>query len=121
MLKSLFPLTLVLLAGCAGTQQAAVVPPADSAPAASVAVLAVEPAPVAAVAAPLGDAAPVSTLVVADVTGAVAAPSAPVSAIAPAAMLDPYQCMVSWARGMQDAMTPWTTTVQRCEPRAIQP
>jgi hypothetical protein len=121
MLKSSLTLAAVLLAGCAGTQQAALMPPADSAPVASAAEVAVEPAPVAAVAAPPAEPAPVSTLVVADVTEAVAAPSAPVSAIAPAAMLDPYQCMVSWARGMQDAMAPWTMAAQRCEPRATQP
>lgn len=121
MLKSLFPLTLVVLAGCAGTQQAAVVPPAEPAPVASAAVQAVEPAPVAVAVVPPAEPAPVSTLVVADVTEAVAAPPAPVAAIAPAAMLDPYQCMVSWARGMQDAMAPWTMTVQRCEPRTSQP
>lgn len=109
MLKLFFPVTLALLAGCAGTQQATVSPPVDR-------------APVPAVAVQLPETAPVPTLVVADVTQAVpAAAPAQVPASAPAAKADAYQCMLSWAKGMQDAMAPWATTAQRCEPRAIQP
>lgn len=109
MLKTLLPVTMVLLAGCASTQQAAVTPPADA-------------APVPAIAVQMPETAPVPTLVVSDVTPVAAAVTAPpVPSIAAVAPLDPYQCMLSWAKGMQDAMTPWAVTAQRCEPRAIQP
>lgn len=110
MLKTLLPVTLVLLAGCAGTQQAAVTPPAGTASVPAVAAVQIP------------ETSPTPTLAVSDVTPAAAASTVPsVPSIASVSPLDPYQCMLSWAKGMQDAMTPWAVTAQRCEPRAIQP
>ncbi|MFN3716584.1 MAG: hypothetical protein ACK4R8_07670 [Thiobacillus sp.] len=113
MLKIFIPLTMGMLAGCASTQQAAVIPPADT-------------APLPAVAVQIPESTPAPTLLVSDVTPAAEVATATATApsvppIAAAASPDPYQCMLSWAKGMQDAMTPWMVTAQRCEPRAVQP
>ena len=113
MLKFLSPLMLVLLAGCAGTQQAAVTPAPAS-------VQAVETTQAVAMQTP--EAAPVASLVVSDVTPAVAVSTPePILAAAGPATPEPYQCMLSWMKGMQDAMAPLTVTAQRCDTRTSQP
>ncbi len=92
---------LAALAGCAGTKQATSEPaavPANMPP--PVAVLAPEPA---------------SSLAVADVTPAASRPAAPQTAA------EPYQCMLAWAKGMQDALMPWTHTAQACDTHAAKP
>ncbi|MCA1977727.1 MAG: hypothetical protein LDL19_00670 [Thiobacillus sp.] len=109
---------LVLLAGCASTQQAAVEPVAVPVPPVA------EPAPVpqAAVAqAPERE----RTLVVADVTPAQQTSAKPAAAQPTAAQpaADPYhyQCMLAWSKGLQGALAPWTQTAQACDTRTPKP
>lgn len=95
---------LAVLAGCAGTQKAAL-----------------EPALVAEIAQPAVSQAPevasAQTLAVADVTP----PTDEPKPAAPQAAVDPYQCMLAWAKGMQDALVPWTHTAQACDTRTQKP
>lgn len=104
-------LILALLGGCAGTRQASV-----------------EPASVVAGAAPtvVETPAPVDTATLADSAshGIAVVEVVPAAAPAPtqvAAMPEPFQCMMAWARGAQDALMPWARTVQACEPNSRQP
>lgn len=91
------------VAGCAGTQQATSEPAASPMPAPqSVVVQAPEPAP---------------ALVVADVTPVKTGSAAPKAADEPYH----YQCMLAWAKGMQDALMPWTHTAEACDTRAARP
>lgn len=101
-------LILALLGGCAGTRQASVEPApavADTAP-----VVVDTPAPAAA------DATTNGIAVVEVAPAAAAAPTTQVAAVP-----DPFQCMMAWARGAQDALMPWARSVQACEPNSRQP
>lgn len=99
---------LAVLAGCAGTQKAAVEP----APVAEIVQPAVQP-----VVSLASEAPPAQMLVVADVTP----PTDEPKPAAPQAAVDPYQCMLAWAKGMQDALVPWTHTAQACDTRTPKP
>lgn len=119
MLKSFSPLMLLLLAGCASTQQTAVTPASDnsvSLPVAQATQAASEQI------ATEQTANPATALGVSDVTptAAVSAPE-PIQTAASPVVYEPYPCMVSWMKGMQDAMAPWAVTAQRCDTRAPQP
>lgn len=95
-------MALAGLAGCAGTQQAAVTP---EAPAVAATVAATTP-PLASVstedsAAPQIDALP--------------------SIVAQPGISGPHQCMLAWAQGMQDAMKPWMHAMQVCDACTVAP
>jgi len=94
-------MALAGLAGCAGTQQAAVTPEAP----AVAATVAATPTP-APVSVEDGAAAPIDAL-----PSIVAQPGIP----------GPHQCMLAWAQGMQDAMKPWVHVMQVCDACTIAP
>lgn len=112
MLKpTIFLVALATLAGCAGTRQAVVEPVAPPAPVADT----------ASVSPPVDKQAPepAAMLEVADVTPAQDA--APAQVAVQPAIPDPYQCMLAWAKGMQDALAPWAQTAQACDARSVKP
>lgn len=86
------------LAGCAGTQQAAVTPekPAVAVTAATSAPVFVEDSAAAQI-----DALP--------------------SIVAQSGLSGPHQCMLAWAQGMQDALNPWTHAMRVCDARTVAP
>ncbi len=103
MLKRIMMLAaLAGVTGCAGTPQATSEPAAT--PTQPSSALAQMPEQVPA-------------LMVADVTPAKSEPAASRAAEAPYH----YQCMLAWAKGVQDAMTPWTHTAQACDVRPAKP
>jgi hypothetical protein len=112
--RLIFLAGLAVLAGCAGTKQAAVEPAATPAPVAAAEAVPT-PQPAAAQSPER-----VASLVVADVTPTQKTPTKPGATQAAA---DPYhyQCMLAWAKGMQGALSPWTQTAQACDTRAPKP
>lgn len=95
-------MALAGLAGCAGTQQAAVTPEAPAV-AATVAAVTLTPASVSTEdsAASQIDALP--------------------SIVAQPGLSGPHQCMLAWAQGMQDAMKPWMHAMQVCDACTVAP
>jgi hypothetical protein len=105
----LIPLSaLALLAGCASSQQAGVEPVASPVIVTESMSATVPPAVVSAVPAETTNQAPV--LAVAD-----ASPVNTVPSLVQPQALDPFQCMMSWTKGAQDALMPWANTIQACD------
>lgn len=110
--RTIYLFALAALAGCAGTKQAAVEPAPVPAPAAETVAVS-QPAPAQ-------GATQSSMLEVADMTPVPQDGFRVVPAAQPA-LPDPYQCMLAWAQGVQDALKPWTHTAQACDIRAVKP
>ncbi len=130
--RTLFISLLTLLAGCAGTKQATVEPAVVGTGAASTTRQAAEASPVSAAEA-LALTAPAASpstsaeaqmepspaLEVTDATRSDTVP--PPARPASNPFSDPYQCMLAWAKGIQDALQPLAHTAQACDTRTGQP